>query len=131
MLPETPTAAPAAESPFVLRMPASFWWTVRVPIPTDNGYQIGTLELLFKPVSQTRLDQYRGIGLEPGQPIPTEHEICHEVVAGWRNVADEEGVVQRFSREALNHVLDVPVARGATVATYMAVMSGMAARKNA
>lgn len=126
-----PAPAAPAESPFVLRMPANFWWTVRVPLPVDHGYQIATLDLLFAPKPQARIDQYRGIGIQPGEPIPTEHEICREVVVGWRNLADEEGVVHRFSPEALDALLNVPVVRACIIATYMTVMSGLGARKNA
>lgn len=119
-----------AQSPFVLRMPANFWWTVRVPVPAENTYLVGTLDVLFKPVSQTRLDQMRGIGLADGQAMPTEDEICHEVVAGWRHLADEAGVVQPFSPEALRQLLAVPAVRAAMVLTYITVMSGVGARKN-
>jgi len=127
----SPAAATPAEGPFVLRMPGTFWWTVRVPVPADDTYQVCKLELLFKPVSQTRLDTFRGLNLQPGQAVPSEREICHEVVAGWRNLADEEGVVHRFSAQALDQLLEVPVVRGAILATYLLVMSGMGPRKNA
>lgn len=117
-------------SPFVLRMPAAFWWTVRVPVPADDDYTVATLELQFKPVPQARLDQFRGIGLEDGQALPPETEICRRVVCGWRNLTDAAGAAVEFSPEALEHLLAVPVVRASIVATYMAVMSGMGARKN-
>jgi len=118
-------------SPFVMRMPAAFWWTVRVPLPAENDYQVATLDLQFKPLPQARIDQFRGIGLAEGQTLPSEREICHEVVCGWRNLPDEAGVVQPFGSERLDQLLDVPVVRPSIVATYLAVMSGMGARKNA
>ena len=118
-------------SPFVLRMPANFWWTVRIPVPSDNTYTTATLDMLFKPQPQKELDKFQGLGLEEGDVMPTEAEICRRVVAGWRNLADEEGVVHPFSPEALGALLAVPVVRTAIVATYMTVMRGVAARKNA
>lgn len=118
-------------SPFVLRMPAAFWWTVKVPVPTDDDYAVATLELQFKPMTQTRLDQFRGIGLEEGQALPTEADICRRVVCGWRNLPDAAGAAVDFSPEALENLLAVPVVRASIVATYLAVMSGMGARKNA
>jgi|GEM_PF-1398389 len=124
-----PASLPTA--PFVLRMPAAFWWTVRVPVPTDNSYLLATLDLQFRPQPQTRLDQYRGQGLAPGQSVPTEHEICHEVVAGWRHLPDEAGTPQPFSPQALDALLAVPAVRASVVATYLLAMQGLAARKNA
>lgn len=118
-------------NPFVLRMPAAFWWTVRVPVPVDDDYQVATLKLRFKPVPQARLDQYRGQGQPPGQPLPTEHEICHEVVDGWDKMPDETGALQAFGPQALDCLLAVPVVRAAIVATYLTVMQGLGARKNA
>ena len=118
-------------SPFVLRMPANFWWTVRIPVPGDNTYTMATLDLLFKPLPQPQIDKCTGIGLEEGDAIPTEEQICRRVVVGWRNLADEEGVVHPFSPEALGSLLAVPVVRSAIVVTYLTVMRGMGARKNA
>lgn len=117
-------------SPFVLRMPACFWWTVRIPVPADNSYTTATLDMQFKPEPQEQIDRFRGIGLEDGDAMPTEAEICRRVVVGWRNLADEAGVVHPFSPEALGALLAVPVVRTAIVTTYLAVMTGMAARKN-
>lgn len=118
-------------SPFVMRMPAAFWWTVRVPLPVENSYEVATLDLQFKPLPQARIDQFRGLGLTDSQVLPTEREICHEVVCGWRHLADESGVVQGFSTDGLERLLDMPVMRASIVTTYLTVMSGMAARKNA
>lgn len=118
-------------TPFVLRMPTAFWWTVRIPIPTDDTYQVATLRVQFKPVDQHRLDAMQGLNLPPGELPPTEHAICHEVVVGWWKLPDEHGVEQPFSAEALDRLLAVPVVRAALVATYLAAMRGMAARKNA
>jgi hypothetical protein len=117
-------------SPFVLRMPANFWWTVRIPVPGDNSYTLATLDMLFKPLPQAEIDKFQGIGLEEGDAIPSEEQICRRVVAGWRNLADEEGVVHPFSAEALGALLAVPVVRSAIVVTYLTVMRGVAARKN-
>jgi len=125
------TDTTAKPVPFVLRMPSAFWWTVRVPVLADNDYQVAELDLRFKPVDQDRLDAFRGTGLKPGQPLITEAEICAEVVEGWRNMPDEHGDLIPFSPDGLQQLLRVPVVRAAIVATYLAAMSGMGARKNA
>lgn len=122
---DTQDKAPA----FVLRMPGSFKWTVRVPVPGDDTYTHAELRVRFKPVSQQRLDAFRGIGLAEGQVPPTDHEIVHEVLEAW-GLKDENGEPVPFTPEKLDEVLAVPMARTAIVATYMAAMSGMAARKN-
>lgn len=117
--------------PFVLRMPSQFLWTVRVPVPVDEGYQIATFQAMFKPVDQPRLDAMRGVGLADGQPLPTEDEICREVLVGWRKLQGPTGEELDFSAEARDQLLRVPVVRAAVVATYMLAMSGAGARKNA
>lgn len=115
---------------FVLRMPASFKWTVRVPVATDDDYAHAELRVKFKPVSQARLDAFRGIGLAAGELPPSDTEIATEVLEGW-GLKDEHGEPVPFNPEKLAEFLAVPMARTATVATYMAAMSGLAARKNA
>jgi hypothetical protein len=122
---ETQDKAPA----FVLRMPASFTWTVRIPVPGDDEYKHATLRVRFKPVSQQRLDAFRGVGLAEGEAPPSDRDIAHEVLEGW-GLKDEAGEPVPFTPEKLDEVLAVPMARTAIVATYMAAMSGMAARKN-
>lgn len=118
--------------PFVLRMPANFWWPVRVPIPVDGDYQVAVLDVLFKPVAQDRLDVMRGTALPPeGQAVPTEAEICREVVQGWGRLPGEDGQDVPFSAQALEQAMMAPLLRASMVATYLAVMTGMAARKNA
>lgn len=114
---------------FVLRMPASFKWTVRVPMATDDDYAHALLRVRFKPVSQQRLDAFRGIGLAAGELPPSDHDIAHEVLESWA-LKDENGEPVPFTPEKLDEVLAVPMARTAIVATYMAAMSGLAARKN-
>lgn len=127
----TPTTAPA-DQPFTLRAPTAFWWTVRVPVPTDNDYTVYTLRCLFKPVAQPTLDLWRGMRpAAEGEKVPTEAEICHQVLKDWQGPLDTEGAPLPFSPEALDKALRIPMAGASIVATYLAAMSGTAARKNA
>lgn len=117
---------------FVLGAKApDFWWTVQVPAPTDNDYQVAGLDLLFAPVEQPELDAMRGIGLAEGQVAPTDAQIVQRVVRGWRKLRDEHGQEVPFGPEALAQLMRAPVVRTAVVVTYLAAMSGTAARKNA
>lgn len=125
-------ASDSPVNPFVVRMPHAFWWTVKVPVPGNDDYQLAALLLQFKPVAQQRLDQMSGTELPTDErPLPSEADICREVVVGWSGVQGEDGEVLYFSPTALDALLNVPVVRSAIVATYMAVMRGMGARKNA
>jgi hypothetical protein len=117
---------------FVLGQKApDFWWTVTVPVPTDNDYTHATLDVLFRPLSQERVDKMRGLGLKEDETPPTDEQICSAVVRGWRGLIDPQGAEVAFSPEALQNLLAAPMVRTAIVATYLACMSGVAARKNA
>jgi protein-disulfide isomerase-like protein with CxxC motif len=116
---------------FVLRQPSSFWWEVKIPVPTENDYQMAVLEVQFADLPQAELDKMRGQGLGEGEKMPTEEEICKRVVCGWRKLQDETGAPVPFSEEALARMLAAPRVRTHMVATFLAASSGMAARKNA
>jgi hypothetical protein len=122
---------PAEDRHFVLAMPAAFWWTVRIPVPSENDYQHCKLDVLFEPLSQKQLDRMRGIGLDEGEQPPTDEAIARKVIKNWRGMKGPDGVDLPFNDEALGHLLLVPLARTAIVATYFTVMSGIGARKNA
>lgn len=127
---------------FVLAAPAAFWWPVVVPIPVDNDYAQAELDVLFQPVDQDELDLFQGLTpaaqqpADEGQPpavpppVPTDAQIAQRVVRGWRRVTDARGEPLPFTPENLKALLRAPMARTALVATYMAVMRGLAARKN-
>jgi hypothetical protein len=108
-----------------------FWWTVRIPSPSDNDYTVAELDVLFAPVGQDKLDRIRGIGLRDDETPPTDAQICQRVVRGWRGLKNEQGEDVPFAPEALEQLLRAPMVRSAIVATYLAAMSGTAARKNA
>jgi hypothetical protein len=121
---------PAEDRPFVLAMPTAFWWTVRIPVPSENDYQHCKLDVLFEPLSQKQLDRMRGIGLDEGEQPPSDEAIARKVIKNWRTMKGPDGSDLPFSDEALGHLLLVPLARTAIVATYFTVMSGIGARKN-
>ena len=125
----TPATEPK-EQAFVLKAPKDFWWTVRIPVPTDDDYQLVNFKCLFLWLDQTKIDRMRGIGLEQGQEAPTDHVIAKTVLKGWQHLDDGEGGSVPFSEEARDQVLASPMVRSSIVATYLAVMTGVAARKN-
>lgn len=106
-----------------------FWWEVRVPIPTDNDYRTARLDVLFAPVDQAELDRMRGIGLGQGEQAPSDAEIARRVLRGWK-LQDAAGQAVPFGPERLDELLRAPIVRTAIVSTYLAAMSGVAARKN-
>lgn len=118
-----------ALKPFVLAMPADFWWTVRVPVPGDNDYTHTALDVLFKPLKQDRLDKMRGVGLAEGEQQPSDEQVARAVLKGWR-LKTPEGADVPFNEENLANLLLAPLVRTAIVATYMTVMAGLGARKN-
>lgn len=129
--PET-TATPAPEGqPFVLRKPTNFWWTVRIPVPMDDEYQLVHLKCLFAWIDQAGVDKMRGVGLADGEAPPTDTEIAQRVLVGWQGLKDEAGEPVPYSTEARDQLLATTLVRSSVVATYLAVMNGVAARKNA
>lgn len=128
---DTNSAAAAPEADFVLRKPANFWWTVRVPAPQDDDYRLFRLQLQFRAVTQPTLERMQGRGLAEGEAPPSDDDVCRTVVVGWRGLNDEAGQALPFTPENLAAVLAIPMVKPAVVATYMAAMSGVAARKNA
>lgn len=120
----------AKPNPFRLGLPANFWWTVRVPVPVHDDYQVAELDVLFEPKPQDRIDQMRGLQPLPDGQVLTETQICREVVRGWKRLLGEDGQDVPFSPQALEQALAAPLLRASIVATYLAAMTGMAARKN-
>jgi hypothetical protein len=110
--------------------PPDFWWTVRVPVPTEDDYAHAELPVQFAQLPQTELDKMRGLGLADGEAAPSDEQIALRVLRGWR-LHDEAGQAVPFGPEALAQLLAAPLVRSAIVATYLACMNGMAARKNA
>jgi hypothetical protein len=115
---------------FVLAPAPDFWWTVRIPVPRDDDYDYAALRVKFAWSSQDELDKMRGAGLAEGETAPTDDEIARAKVRGFE-LNNERGEAVAFSEVALAELLQAPMVRSAIVATYMAAMSGMAARKNA
>lgn len=115
---------------FVLAPPAAFWWTVKVPIPTDDDYSYAALRVKFAWADQTELDKMRGVGLAEGEAAPSDDDIARRKVIGFE-LKDEFKNPLEFSEANLALLLKAPMVRSAIVATYMAAMNGMAARKNA
>jgi len=108
--------------------PPDFWWQVRVPVPGDNAYSHATFEAQFRPVDQTELDRMQGFGLAEGELPPTDEQIARRVLVGWK-LQGPEGPLP-FTPENLQQLLAAPMVRTAVVATYLACMRGVAARKN-
>ena len=115
---------------FVLRKPRDFWWTVKVPIPTDGEYVMAKLDVLYAALPQSEIDRMKGVGLAEGETPPTDREIAVRVLRGWRELPDEHGNPVPFSAEARDQLLETPAMRTAIVMTYLAAVSGLAARKN-
>lgn len=115
---------------FILQAPKDFWWEVKIPIAEDSDYRFAKLDVLFAALEQPELDKLQGLGLAAEQALPTNDEVCHRVVRGWRHLPDEKGHAIVFSPEALAQLLKVPMAREAIAATYLAASRGLAARKN-
>ena len=124
------SAADEKQPLFVLRKPRDFWWPVQVPIPHDGAYLMARLDVLYAALEQPEIDRMRGVGLADGESPPTDSQIAQRVVRGWRDLADEAGNPVAFSAEALAQLLQTPAMRTAIVMTYLAAVSGLAARKN-
>jgi|APTNR8051073442_1049403.scaffolds.fasta_scaffold114480_2 hypothetical protein len=109
--------------------PAPFWWPVMVPVPTDGDYLHARLDVQFELLPQTELDKMRGLGLADGEAPATDLQICQRVVRDVR-VKNKAGQVAPFTPQVLQQLLAAPMVRTAMVATYLAVTSGLGARKN-
>jgi hypothetical protein len=122
---------PAELPTFVLRMPTTFWWPVRIPTAADGDYTVAVLDVLFACLPQPELDKMLGKGLGSDEKLPTEEQIFDRVVKGWRNLPDENGDQVPYSAENRDRLAAHPMARAHIVASFMAASTGMAARKNA
>lgn len=100
-----------------------FTWTVRVPVPGDDTYHHAELPLIFQAVDQDELDV-----MQTGGTL--QADIVRRVVVGWPGLQDAGGRDVPFSPVALEQLMSAPMVRVAIVATYIAAMTGTAARKN-
>lgn len=108
-----------------------FIWTVLVPAPGNDSYSFAALPLEFQAVDQDELDLYQGHRKpKEGESLPTDAQILQRVVVGWPSLKDKSGQDVPFSQPALARLMLSPMVRSAAVSTYLAAMSGMAARKN-
>jgi hypothetical protein len=104
---------------------------VKLPVPTDGDYVMARLDVLFAALPQAEVDRMRGVGLADGEVPPSDAEIARRVLKGWRDLADEDGNPVPYSEDAREQLLQTPAMRTALVMTYLAAVSGLAARKNA
>jgi hypothetical protein len=108
---------------FTISQSDTYTQAVSVLIPGAKTKNVFDVE--FKRLSQSEIDSMLS-RIREGEL--SDAEFCHEVMVGWKGVADESGELV-FSVSNLNALLDVfPVAR-AIVETYFGGITG-AKQKN-
>jgi hypothetical protein len=115
---------------FVLAEPKEFWWPVKIPVPTDGDFTFARLDVLFALLPQPEVDRMLGRGLLEGERAPDDEAIARRVLRGWRKLLNEHGQAVEYSEAAREKLLAAPLVRTSIVATFLAVATGAAARKN-
>lgn len=111
---------------FKLAQSATFFWPVKVNLPTDGGkIDVQTFDAEFRRVPQTRLQEMQD-QVEKGEL--RDKEVVAEVLAGWRGVTDESGDVP-FTPGTLDRLLDVPTVAASIVFAFADAHAGLK-RKN-
>ena len=111
---------------FVISQSSSYWWPVKVEVPTDGGkWSTQTFDAEFKRLPQSRIDEIRGGASDDMK----DGDLAREVVVGWRGINDADGNEVPFSDAMLAKLLDVPTVGAFIVRAYIDSLTG-AKRKN-
>lgn len=118
---------------FKLAQTDTFWWPVKVSLPTDGGkYEQHSFSVRFGRMSQERLMRaYADIARAPDliEHCARERALAREVVKEWRDVHGPDGQPLDFNEANLDMVLDVALVQAAILNSYGDALKN-ASRKN-
>tara|TARA_R100000742_G_C4240628_1_gene60396 strand:- start:250 stop:591 length:342 start_codon:yes stop_codon:yes gene_type:complete len=111
---------------FVLKQSDTYKWDVSVDVPVDGQHKRSTFTGEFKRIPQSRI---REIGQQIEEGTITDAEMVEEVLVGWDGIDDMKGEPVKFSRTALQQLVDVPMVATCIATAYFESIAG-AKRKN-
>lgn len=118
---------PETQVPFFLKVaPKNFNWPVKVPVPAEGHYVFAEFTGVFRYIQSADVDAW----LAPEGKPRTDKELAADVLLEVRDIRDENGEVIPTSPELVARMLAVDRAPSAVVATFLAVIRGIAAEKN-
>lgn len=118
---------PESQVPFFLKVaPKNFSWPVKVPVPAEGRYVFAEFTGVFRYIPSDQVDAW----LAPDGKPRTDRELAADVLLEVQDVRGDDGEVMTTSPELVARMLAVDRAPSAVVATFMAVIRGIAAEKN-
>lgn len=79
----------------------AFWWTVQIPVPTDDGWVKQPLEVQFKHFTS---DGFEELMATVRREKLTDPQLVTRVLLDWRKVASADGAALPFSPDALQQL---------------------------
>lgn len=121
---------------FVLKQSSTYTWPITLVLPVDGGRrEKHTFDGEFRRLPQTRINEIVRIArLQERGKLDEDEELrdqdaAKEVLAGWRNVVDDDGEEIPFSDSKLNELLEIPTVAGQIVRAWFESLE-VAKRKN-
>ena len=102
--------------PFVIDQSPTYKWKVEVNVNKDGTVHTEVFTALFKNISQSRFKEM--IKMVEDKQID-DMDVAKEVLLGWEDMVDTEGVDVPFNKSTLNQLLEV---RGFATAVGFAFM---------
>lgn len=121
---------------FVLKQSATYTWPVTLILPVNGGRrEKHTFDAEFRRLPQTRINEIVKLAqLQEQGKLPDDEELrdqdaAKEILAGWKNVVDDDGEDIPFSDSRLAELLEIPTVAGQIVRTWFESLE-VAKKKN-
>lgn len=102
---------------FVVKKVSSFFWPVKVELPTEGGkYEKHTFDVEFKKCSTTEIKDL--MAQIKSEQIADDAALAKIVIVNWRGVQNSDGSEMKFSDGALSELLDIPLVATAIVQAF-------------
>ena len=95
----------------------TYRWPVPIELSEDGDFKEFTFQVLFNRLSSERIRELLGGG--DSVKDLTDEALCHELVAGWSEVEDDEGNAMPFSKAALGELLKIHPAPAKIVKAWL------------
>lgn len=103
---------------FVLKKRNTFFWPIEIKEPAAGAYDIQKIEIEFHKLSDTEVKELFTVN-------SIDKDVCKRIIAGWKNVKDDEGKDVEFSTAQLALFLDNAKYAGAIIYQYLKVLDGI------
>lgn len=112
---------------FKIYVSDAFWWTVPVPVPTDDGWVKWPLEVQYRHYTAEAFDAFME---RVRKDKLTDLQILEAVLLNWRKVAEEDGTAVPYSAAALQRLCRTVSGAAECLAREFIACHAEAARKN-